>query len=180
MTKISSIIVIASCAVFVLILANCSDASRYSGDGHLVDNGIVSATDRYVLDLGAISLSKKAVYTFNLTNLPRENFVVGIEIRVSPEYHSKIENKSIKPTISIDLSGPNGAKIIHDKSSLDAWTWSVKGDENNAFVYRRDQPSTFFTPVANEKYILRIKIVQPDSSNINYSARLLAKSGGWK
>ncbi len=162
------------------ILSSCYSASSYSGDGHLVDNGSSAATDRYVLDLGAIALNKQGVSTYRIENLPAENFVVGIEIQVPPGQRVAIENKSIKPTISIELLGPQGESIIRDQSTLDTWTWSVRAMDSTAFVYRRDQPGTFFTPIKNRRYELKVGIVQPDLSDFKYSARLLAKSGGWK
>ena len=166
--------------VLAAILSSCYSSSRYSGDGHLVDNGPFAATDRYVLDLGAIALNKQGTSTYRIENLPAENFVIGIEIQVTSEQRTVIESKSIKPTISIELLGPQGESIIRDQSSLDTWTWSVRAMDNTAFVYRRDQPETFFTPIKNRRYELKVGIVQSYLSDSKYSARLLAKSGGWK
>ncbi len=176
----TSLITIVRGFVLAAILSSCYSASSYSGDGRLVDNGRSAATDRYVLDLGAIDLNKQGVSTYRIENLPAENFVIGIELQVPPRQRVAIENKSIKPTISIELLGPQGESITRDQSMLDTWTWSVRAMDTTAFVYRRDQPGTFFTPIKNRRYELKFGIVQPDLSDFKYSARLLAKSGGWK
>ncbi len=180
MSRRQSLIMIVRGFVLAAIMSSCYSGSQYSGDGHLVDNGPFSATDRYVLDLGTLALNKQGVSTYRIENLPAENFVVGIEIQVPPEQRAAIESKSIKPLISIELLGPQGESIIRDQSLLDTWTWSVRAMDNKAFVYRRDQLGTFFTPIKNRRYELKIGIVQPDLSDFKYSARLLAKSGGWK
>ncbi len=146
----------------------------------MVDKGLFAATDRYVLDLGVIALNQQGTSTYRLENLPAVSFVVGLEIQIVPEDRAKIENRSIKPTILVELLGPQGEPVIRNQSSLDTWTWSVRAGDGNAFVYRREQPSTFFTPVANGRYELKVGVVQPDSSDSKYTARVFAKSGGWK
>ena len=40
----------------VITSVNCMSVLSYSGDGQLIDNGPLAATDRYVLDLGEITL----------------------------------------------------------------------------------------------------------------------------
>jgi hypothetical protein len=171
---------IASTIVLSVLLTNCYSVSHYSGDGRLIDRGPFAATDRYILDLGLISLNKQGISTYRLENLPPVNFVLGIEIQVSPECRTIINNHSIKPTVLIELSGPQGRSVIRDQSSLENWTWSLRVKDNNAFVYRREQPSTFFTPIANGRYKLKIGIVHPDSFALKYTARLIVKSGGNK
>lgn len=171
---------IAQSIVLVAILTNCYSVSYYSGDGHLIDKGSLAATDRYVLDLGVIKLNKQGITTYRIENLPAVNFVIGIEIQVSPEHRTIIENQSVKPTIFIELLGPEGKPLIRDQSSLETWTWSVRVQDYTAFVYRQEQSSTFFTPIANSRYELRVEIVNPDSIDSKYTARLLVKSGGIK
>jgi hypothetical protein len=180
MNKRKSLIVLLVGIVMIAILSFCYSKSHYSGDGKLIDNGSLAATDRYVLDLGVVELNKKGIYTFKLKNLPTVNFVIGIKIQVSPKHQSVLETKNVKPIISLELLNPQNVQVIHNQSSLDTWTWSVKGMGNTAFVYRREFPSTYFTPAPDGLYNLRIVIVRPDSSDMKYTARLQAKSGGWK
>ncbi|MFQ5597978.1 MAG: hypothetical protein ACE5GK_08000 [Nitrospiria bacterium] len=161
-------------------LSSCYSVSHYSGDGRLVDRGRSAATDRYILDLGEVDLKKHGIFTYRLENLPSEYFVIGIEIEAPSEKRTLLDRKFIKPIILIELIGSQDETIIQDQSSLDVWTWSVRATDNKAFVYRREQPSTFFEPITKKRYELRIETVQPDLSEFRYTARLLAKAGGWK
>ena len=180
MNRKSLVTSIVAHTVLVAILSSCYSASRYSGDGHLVDNGLFAANDRYVLDLGTIALSEQGTSTYHLENLPTASFVVGLEIAVSPGHNAMIENRSVKPTVLIELWISQGETLIRNQSSLDTWAWSVRAGDNKAFVYRREQPPTLFTPITDGKYELKVTIVQPDFGGSKYTARLLAKSGGWK
>jgi hypothetical protein len=166
--------------ILIAIISSCSCVNQYSGDGQLIDKGPFSATDRYILNLGEIELKNPSLKLYRLENLPAANFVVGMEIRVSPENRSVIENKSIKPLILIELLGPQKEIIFRDQSSLDTWVWSVRAVDNTVFIYKLNNSSTFFTAIAKEKYNLKVSIVQPDANKIDYTVRLLAKSGGWK
>jgi hypothetical protein len=158
------------------LLAGCDTVAQYSGDGRLTDKGPTAATDRYVLDLGQVSLKAPTAATFQLKNLPKAEFVVGIEFR-SPS--SKIEQASINPMVGITLV-EDGKMIISKEARLSDWTWSIHSPGNYAFVYGRDQPSTYFTPASGKNYELTLRVKEPDRSNVNYTAALVAKSGGWK
>ena len=157
-------------------LTGCVAASQYSGDGRLVDNGAGAATDRYVLDLGAISLTNPGSTTYTLAGLPSTDFVVGIELRGSA---SNVESGSINPTVAMVLT--DGSKtVMSKKASLRDWTWSIHAPGNYAFVYGREQASTNFTPSPGKRYKLTVTTEQPDRSAVNYQAALVAKSAGWK
>jgi hypothetical protein len=182
MRKIRILFIIFVGVVLVIILPRCYSSYQYSGDGHLIDNGPLAGTDRYVLDLGRLTLNKQSTFEYRLENLPAVNFVIGIEIQT---HHLAIfEDKSLRPMVLIELLGPKGELLMREQSSLDIWTWNIPKQTDKAFVYRGEPegkpPSTFFTPVAGKKYKLRLGVVQPDYSNTEYTARLLAKSGGWK
>lgn len=157
-------------------LAGCDTVAQYSGDGRLTDKGPTAATDRYVLDLGQVSLKAPTSATFSLKNLPKAEFVVGIELR-SPA--SKIEQAAINPLVGITLL-EDGKAIISKEAKLSDWTWSIHSPGNYAFVYGRDQPATYFTPAPGKNYQLTLRVKEPDRSNANYTAALVAKSGGWK
>jgi hypothetical protein len=160
----------------VTALAGCDTVAQYAGDGRLTDNGASAATDRYVLDLGQVSLKAPTSATFKMKNLPKTEFVLGIELR-SPT--SKLEQKAINPTIAITLL-EDGKAIISKEAKLSDWTWSIHSPGNYAFVYGREQPSTYFTPAPGKNYELALRVKEPDRGNANYTAALVAKSGGWK
>lgn len=157
-------------------LTGCDTVAQYAGDGRLTDKGPTAATDRYVLDLGQVSLKAPTSATFKMKNLPKTEFVIGLELRSSAP---KLEQASINPMVGITLL-EDGKAIISKEAKLSEWTWSVHSPGNYAFVYGREQPSTYFTPVAGKSYELTLKVKDPDRGNANYTAALVAKSGGWK
>ena len=160
----------------IAALIGCDTVAQYTGDGVLIDNGPSAATDRYVLDLGAVSLKTPASTTFKLKNLPKTDFVVGIEIR---SLTSKIEQGSIDAVVAIALMEDDKA-IISKEAKLSDWTWAIHSPGNYAFVYGREQPNTHFTPMPGKNYELTLRVKEPDRGNANYTASLVAKSGGWK
>lgn len=164
----------------VVFLSGCYRVSQYSGDGQLIDNGSTAATDRYVLDLGLINLAQPGKKTFRLENLPEENFVTGVEISVAPEDRATNETRRANPTISLELSGPDGKVLFAKKSALDEWTWSVPADGLRAFVYGRGEPGTYFNAAPKTEYTLTLNVLESDRSQSKYTARLMMKSGGWK
>src|SRR5712664_1410730 len=127
-----------------LIAAGCESVAQYSGDGKLIDNGPGAATDRYVLDLGPISLKAPRTVTFKFKNLPKENFVLGFELH-APQ-GSKLEQSAITPMVSIVLL-ENGKPIVTKDGKLSEWTWSVRSPGDSAFLYGREKPGTYFDPV---------------------------------
>ena len=160
-----------------MLASGCDSATQYSGEGKLVDNGPSAATDRYVLDLGPVSLKTAASASYKFRNLPKENFVIGIELRAIEG--SKLAQGAIDPVVSLTLL-ENGNALVAKEARLNDWTWSVHSPGNNAFVYGREKPGTYFTPVPGKQYELTLRVKEPDRSMASYSASLVAKSGGWK
>ncbi|MGH8702667.1 MAG: hypothetical protein ACREVR_16065 [Burkholderiales bacterium] len=161
---------------FVTAFTGCDTVAQYAGDGRLTDKGPSAATDRYVLDLEQVSLKAPTSATFKMKNLPKTEFVVGIELRSSA---SKLEQASINPTVGITLL-EDGKAIVSKEAKLSEWTWSIHSPGNYAFVYGREQPSTYFTPTPGKNYELTFRVKEPDRGKANYTAALVAKSGGWK
>jgi hypothetical protein len=162
------------------VLAGCDSVAQYSGDGKLIDSGPSAATDRYVLDLGPVSLKGESSAKFRLVNLPKVDFVIGIELKVAGMPASSLEKSSINPTVSIKLVGPDGKTVVAKQGKLTEWTWSVQTPGNHAFVYGRETPGTHFTPDPRAQYELTLNVREADRSGTDYTARLVAKSGGWK
>lgn len=164
----------------IVFFTGCYRVSHYSGNGQLIDNGSLAATDRYVLNLGSIDLTQRGTKTFRIANLPEASFVTGIEISVVPEDRTVIEKQRVNPTISLELSGPGAKVLFSKKSTLDTWTWSVPADGHRAFVYGRGEPGTYFNALPKIEYMLTLTVLEPDHSQSKYTALLMAKSGGWK
>jgi hypothetical protein len=70
MNRLATLLLASTLAVSVMSLSGCYRVSQYSGDGQLTDNGRFAATDRYVLDLGPIDLTRPGMRTFRLSGLP--------------------------------------------------------------------------------------------------------------
>lgn len=164
----------------IAAVVGCNPMAQYTGDGKLTDLGPSAATDRYVLDLGPIPLKTPTSMTFKLTNLPKEEFVIGIEIRLPASSGGKIDPDSINPVVSLTLLGEDGKALITKEGKLSDWTWSIHSPGSNAFVYGRGESETYFTPVPGKRYELILNVKQPDRSTVSYTALLVAKSGGWK
>ena len=164
----------------IILLVGCYNVPKYSGDGHLVDNGGSVATDRYVLNLGLIDLRQRGSSTHRIKNLPEAHFVVGIELRVLQKDISTLEKKTVNPTILLELSGLKGEVIFSKKSKLNSWTWSALVDESQAFIYGRRGQTTYFQSLPQSDYTLTLTVLQPDFSQLKYTALLILKSAGWK
>lgn len=160
-----------------LITTGCESVAQYSGDGKLIDNGPRAATDRYVVDLGSISLKTPGMTTYKFKNLPKENFVIGFELQAPPG--SKLDQTAIAPVVSITLK-QDGKPLVSKEGRLSEWTWSVRSPGDRAFVYGREKPDTYFDAVPVRDYELTFHVKQPDRGTANYTASLVAKSGGWK
>lgn len=160
-----------------LITAGCESVAQYSGDGKLIDNGPRAATDRYVVDLGSVSLKTSGTATFRFKNLPKENFVIGFELQAPPG--SKLDQTAIAPVVSVVLR-QDGQPLVSKEGRLSEWTWSVKSPGDRAFVYGREKPDTYFDAAPGKAYELTLQVKQPDRTSANYTASLVAKSGGWK
>jgi hypothetical protein len=167
-------------AISMLSIIGCEPASQYSGDGQLVDKGSFAATDRYVLNLGSVDLTQQTTKTFRLSNLPEENFVVGIEVDDHTHNRAVIDKQQLNANVMLELTNAKGKVIFTKKAPLNTWTWSVPVVGSQAFVYGRGNPDTYFDATLNTEYMLTISVLDVESSKTKYSARLLLKSGGWK
>lgn len=180
MNRLTRFILGSMMVVPIVLFSGCYRVSHYSGNGRLIDNGSLAATDRYVLNLGTIDLTQRGTRTFRIANLPEASFVTGIEINVAPEDRTTIEKQTARPVISLELSGHGGKILFAKKSTLDTWTWSVPTDGHRAFVYGRGESGTYFNAVPKTEYTLTLNVLGPDRSQSKYTAVLMAKSGGWK
>jgi hypothetical protein len=152
----------------------------YSGSGRLIDHGPMTAHHRYVLDLGPIDLRTRGVVDFEIGALPDVEFTLGINVTVSDEQRSVLEQKPINALVSMELRAPDGHAVIDTSSRLNLWTWLIPGDLTYAFIYKETEPSTYFTPIASGRYRLRVRVAEPDRSDVTYKAVVLAQGGGWK
>jgi hypothetical protein len=133
-----------------------------------------------MLDLGQIYLNQRGTTTYRILNLPKADFVAGIEISVAMEDRTTIEKHAVSPAILLELTGEGGKVLFTKKSTLDIWTWSIKLNDYRAFIYGSGESGTYFRSFPKTEYTLRLTVLQPDTSGSEYAASLVAKSSGWK
>ncbi len=169
------------CLLSIFCLFGC-ETYFYSGDGKLIDNGLTAANERYILDLGEINLGSNGEYTYKVSNLPKQNFVFGINVSSeSIKDNSFVWDAPINAKIKLNISS-NGKTIVQENALAKEWTWSHKSGDSLVFGYRRNNGSagTYITPNRGASYIVKLKIYETDGTGNKYKSSLLAKSGGWK
>src|SRR6266542_2656876 len=115
----------------VTFLFGCYRVSQYSGDGSLFDNGIFSASNRYVLDLGPVDLTGRGTTTYRIGNLPDVRFALGIKLSTAtPELRRTLEKQLANAILSLEIKGPGGETLVSKKAALGTWIWSEHQDGN--------------------------------------------------
>src|SRR5947208_11027797 len=104
MNRLAKFVLGSITVVHVASLFGCYRVSQYFGDGHLIDNGALAATDRYVLNLGPIDLTQRGSKTFQIANLPEVNFVAGIEVSVTSKDRGILDKQLHNSTVLIELT----------------------------------------------------------------------------
>lgn len=181
--KFISVLLIQFIGVVIFMFTGCYSESDYSGVGKLTDNGPSAATDRYILDLGTVDLSKPGTTTYRIANLPATNFVAGIDFSVESTNQEIISNNNLNTIVSISLTDSNGNEIFNNNGKLATWTWSKKSIEpTKAFIYGSGSglEQTYFDPKPHDTYVLKFTVLAIDSTHIKHEATLKLKSGGWK
>lgn len=171
-----------SLVLFVVIplLGSCFAEWRYDGDGQLVDNGMWAATDRYVLDLGALDLtSGGAPRRMRMSHLPETEFFAGIQITPLTDLESLPEDLG-SAVVSMRLANTKGDTVMSVSKPLREWRKSSSRVETDAFLYVRDDLSSSFTPMNGNTYWITVSVVPDQSGPARLQARLILKSGGWK
>jgi hypothetical protein len=188
-------------ATIALLVASCYNASSYEGDGRLIDHGWSDANAHYVLDLGAIDLSRVGTAAFRMHHLPELEFTVGLDVNETP--HKDFSEVRPHPgNIRLTLETADHRTVISESGPMESWTWSYGLGSPRSFVYRRgaqkevslgqgvsrydriDTKSdagwgTYFTPRSTEYYLLTVSVLEP-SALPSTSTRLALSTSGWK
>lgn len=164
--------------ITLLTLNGCERELSYSGDGKLVDRG-ASSTERYVLDLGRLRLSEPSLRTFKISQLPETSFVIGLDVAWGSNDSQAGQTGRPNPTVRVMLETESTA-LLSRQAKLADWTWSIPANTRNAFVYGRDEFSTYFEADSKKSYKLTVEVVEGDNLSPNSIANLRLKSGGWK
>ena len=186
----------------VLVLPACHEA-RYSGDGKLIDDRF-SSSQRFLLTLSAVDMSRPGVQTFRLVDLPTRAFTLGFQVSgPRPSSEPLYDSRPLSPVVRMTLTDERGRVAIDQSAPLSDWVWSGSPHESMSFVYlqglSRDIPvsegvvspqpigvksdagwGTYFTPRSEGSYMLRVEIVEGDPRAKNYAVELKGVTGGWE
>lgn len=164
--------------VAAALLIGCHNAAPYSGDGKLIDYGVSDPNHRYILDLGPVKLDQDHQYVYTLKNLPVKNFVFGFEIKLVPPNKQFLDQRPINCSVKFRIEDENGIKLS-EVADIRDWVWSGLGNGESVFIYRRDNPGTYFTPEERKSYKLIIDITNANKTT-TYPIKLIGTTAGWK
>ena len=181
----------------VLILASpwlLFASESYRGDGTLTDAGPASAHERYVLDLGAVSLAEANRKAFKMLGLPSAEFTLGLRpVNVSNGCNaSALEATRVRLNVQTD----SGEVVVSEEGPLNSWVTSPhlvyrKGTEvpklkaGGAVEYVQTGVrahggwGTYFAPKTSTTYLASFEVLEPHGTSFCES-RLVLIGGGWK
>ena len=184
--------------VFLATVAAATEA--YRGDGTFIDNGAFEAHYRYVLDLGAIDLTKIEQRTFRLASLPEREFTIGLDVTSTND--SPIRIASVSTKVRLRLENDRKEVVFDVQAPLSQWVLSARvGEDRKGFLYLRgveeQRPlrdgvtqlerkavgpdggwGTYFTPRSSGTYQLVFESEKPITEQ--YTVHLVALGAGWK
>jgi hypothetical protein len=160
-----------------LLLGACQQSVDYVGDGRLIDHGPAAAENRYVIEAGPVDLSRKGTANFKMTGIPRDYFVIGLQLRGHP---ARAVDGSVQTpaNVSIELIREDFGMVALIAGPLRDWTWSGP-DGGSAFVYQRQASRAYFDAFPEAHYRLSVTVNIPDPAFAGGS-QLVLKTGGWK
>jgi hypothetical protein len=190
----------------LLLLVACNRGHFYTGDGTFVDHGILSATDRYTIELGEVDVRRISVSDFSLSGLPRTDFTVGLLASTALGDGAHLDSKPLSAVVKITLVNERSQVVISEEAPLDKWDWSSSVlSPSESFVYLRgeedEQPlsagavslhpiglkadsgwGTYFKPRRFAAYTLTFAVTKPDPSSDadRYTVAAFIRGGGWK
>lgn len=164
-------------ATAMLLLAGCQQSADYAGDGRLIDHGPAAADNRYVIEAGAVDLSRKGTVSFKMSGIPRDYFVIGLQLSGRP---ARAADGSVQTpaNVSIELIREDFGMVALIAGPLRDWTWSAP-DTGPAFVYQRQASRSYFDAFPEAHYRLSVTVNIPDPA-FDGRSLLVLKTGGWK
>jgi hypothetical protein len=191
-----------SVVLVAFVLIACDEA-RYKGDGKLTDDRF-SPSQRFVLALGPIDMSRSGVHTFRLAGLPTKDFALGFQVSgPRPANEPLYDSRPLSPVVKMTLTDETGRIVVDESRPLNDWVWSGSPHESTSFVYlqglTRDVPvsdgvvspqpigmkpdagwGSSFTPRPDGSYVLRLEILAGDPRSQKYAIEVKGVTGGWE
>jgi hypothetical protein len=149
---------------------------NYSGDGNLTDYGRQAGILRFVLDLGAVDLTKASVSKFELKGLPQVEFVCYLRVHHPlPTLGKPKDFEAGDLFVGMSLEDENDTKVFSENALLSNWTWSGSVGDSKSDLYTR---KSIFTPMKGKVYYLNFK--NKEGNLKAPKAQILLMGGGWK
>ena len=149
---------------------------NYTGDGNFTDYGRKAGILRFVLELGAIDLTKASVGKFELKGLPEVEFVCYLRLdHPLPTLGKPKDFAAGDLVVGLSLEDENGTQVFLEKAPLKRWTWSgsVGAPQSDLYTHK-----TIFTPEAGKSYFITLT---KNKGNLKApKAEFLLMGGGWK
>ena len=168
-----------------------SGYSDYAGDGKFTDYGTRNAANRFVVDLGAIDLTKSAKHEFKLGGLPQVQFNTGIGLELEHPFDVPGVPNDSKPdwfdqvSVKMRLADATTGKVVFEfGEKLSRYTWTNAGPKPKwSLLYNRGdfkpaQNNSMFVPKEDAKYKLVVEVKSKVDRAV--PAQLLIRGGGWK
>lgn len=165
-------------AVAILLLGGCSNEVGYSGDGRLIDNGVTAADHRYVIEVGAIDLSRKGAATFRMSGIPRTYYALGLQVPDGADRGAGAST-STPADVSLEMTQEGYGMVALITAPLRDWTWLNPKPGEPTFVYLRRASGSYFDAFTEARYRLDVVVNVPDPS-IPAGSLVVLKSAGWK
>ncbi len=162
----------------IALLTACSKDFKYSGDGRLIDNGWMSAHERYVVELGRVDLGRTGSVKFKMAGLPPNYFVMGLRVPGRVDRGSS-GGAATPADVAVELYRQKFGVITMLTGPLDKWTWSVPKRGDSAFVYQRQGSQSYFDAFTEAHYQVTVTVNTPDPS-IPAGTELVMMGGGWR
>ena len=149
---------------------------NYTGDGNFTDFGRKAGILRFVLELGAIDLTKASVSEFELKGLPEVEFVCYLRLdHPLPTLGKPKDFEAGNLVVGMSLEDENGTQVFAEKAPLKSWTWSGSVGASRSDLYTH---KTIFTPETGKTYFITLT---KNKGNLKVpKAEFLLMGGGWK
>ena len=163
----------------LIIVTGCNIGAPYSGDGKLIDYGISDPNHRYVLDLGSVNLGHDGQYVYSIKNLPKETFVIGLEVKVDLPNKKILDEKPFDCILKLKIEDEKGVVKVAEEANIRNWVWSGPVTGESVFIYRRGEPGTYFTPERSKTYKLTLQVTKATKQPA-YPIKLMGSTSGGK
>jgi hypothetical protein len=165
-------------AAVIALLAGCSQDIAYKGPGLFIDKGWWDPDHHYVVELGALDLTKTGSTTFRFTGLPQAHYVIGLQIPL-PADKGGAPDSGLVADVALQLMRVGEGQVLIITGPLRSLDWSPEPKSASSFVYRHDRYESYFDANPSESYELRVDVNTADPS-VPPSSKVVLISGGWK